>query len=503
MTGFSPPIAVLLATYQGARYLQAQLDSLAGQSHDDWRLIASDDGSTDGTRDILRRFAADHPNREITLVNGPRRGATQNFLHLISYLRDGEALAYCDQDDVWLPDRLALGAAAMAAEEAGGEPGDPGGAADKSISARLGAEACDVRGPTGAAPVHANDTEYGIGSRPSPAGDQGCRPRQLSRDGSRTRGGGDPSIGKGDRMTVAGMLGSGMRGVGLWGDQMPGATAGADRMTGSGTAVHRACLASPAGRDLGDDDDDHRAGSAKRAAGAPAPDPKPASSLRPPAAMQPQHPAPQSTFKPAAAPAGRPILHVTRTIICDEALNELREAPLYRRPAGFLNALVQACTPGNTTLVNPSGAALLKAAAPSAARAGIVSHDWWSYQLIAGAGGVVLRDPRQTVFYRQHRGNVMGRNDTPRAMLARLARLGAGDYGDWLRANIAALDGAAPLLTAANRERLAQFAAAIEAPGPLAAARLARLGVYRQTRGGTLALLAAAAAGRLAQRGTA
>ena len=91
----------------------------------------------------------------------------------------------------------------------------------------------------------------------------------------------------------------------------------------------------------------------------------------------------------------------------------------------------------------------------------------------------------------------MGRNDTPRAVLARLGRLGAGDYGAWLRQNLAALAAARDVLTPANAAMRDAFAEAIDAPGPQAAARLARLGVYRQTRAGTAALLLAAAMGRL------
>lgn len=313
-------ISILLATYQGARHIGAQLDSLAAQDYRDWRLIVSDDGSTDETLHILQGFAARHSGRDIRILRGPRQGPTRNFLSMIGAVKPGEALAWCDQDDVWLPDRLSRGAAALAA--------------------------------------------------------------------------------------------------------------------------------------------------AKGRAG-----------------------------------AGRGILHVTRTIICDEDLHHLRPAPLYRRPASFANALVQACTPGNTMLVDPAGVALLKAAQPGAMEAGVISHDWWSYQVISGAGGLVIRDPRQTVLYRQHRGNVMGRNDTPRAALARLGRLGAGDYGGWLRRNVAALQAAREVLSPGNAAMLAGFSAAIDAPGPVAAARLARLGVYRQTRAGTAALMLAAAAGRLRPRG--
>ena len=310
MTGFSARIAVLLATYQGARYLQAQLDSLAGQRHGDWRLIASDDGSTDGTRDILQRFAADHPNREVTLVHGPRAGATQNFLRLISHLREGEALAYCDQDDVWLPERLALGAEAIAAEEAGGKPGNPAVAAGASwLSPRADAQSAVERALTGSAPETGTITEKGVVRGTSEAGDPGPAGNSLAGGGHRVMDGSKPSAVAGDRMTAAGLS-----------------------------------VASPAGRDLFADDTRHPSGSVRDGGTAnPVPHPSPASALR----------------LPAPLPAARPVLHVTRTIICDEALNELREAPLYRRPAGFLNALVQACNPGNATLVNPAGAALL------------------------------------------------------------------------------------------------------------------------------------------------
>lgn len=312
-----PRIAILLASCQGARFLDAQLESLVAQDYRNWRLVVSDDGSTDGTPEIVRRFAAAHPGRDIQIRQGPRKGAAQNFLSMIEAVEPGEALAWCDQDDVWLPDRLSRGVAALA-----------------------------------------------------------------TRRNARTGG----------------------------------------------------------------------------------------------------------------------ILHVTRTTICDQALRPLRPAPLFRRRPGFANALVQACTPGNTTLVDPAGVARLKAASRGAAAADVVSHDWWAYQVIAGAGGQVIRDPAQTVLYRQHRSNVSGRNDTPRAMWDRLSRLGTGEYGDWLRRNTAALAASRAALTAANAALLDDFRAALDAAGPRAAAQLALLGVYRQTRAGTAALLLAAAAGRLAER---
>ena len=103
-------LAILLATYQGAPYLSAQLESFAAQSVSDWRLIASDDGSSDGTLEILEGFATKHP---VTRLEGPRLGATANFLSLLARAPDAQWTALSDQDDVWLPDRLARGVAAL------------------------------------------------------------------------------------------------------------------------------------------------------------------------------------------------------------------------------------------------------------------------------------------------------------------------------------------------------------------------------------------------------
>ena len=103
-------VRILLATYNGARYLDAQLASYQAQDHDDWALWVSDDGSTDGTWEKLQAFRAAHPEREIVLKRGPRRGPAANFLSLICDpdLPPGP-VALSDQDDVWMPHRLSLG----------------------------------------------------------------------------------------------------------------------------------------------------------------------------------------------------------------------------------------------------------------------------------------------------------------------------------------------------------------------------------------------------------
>lgn len=102
-------ITVLLSTFNGARFLDAQLASVAGQDAD-WALWASDDGSCDGTVDMLTAFAKAHPDRDIRILQGPRAGSARNFLSLLTHpdLPDGP-VALCDQDDVWLPHHLSRG----------------------------------------------------------------------------------------------------------------------------------------------------------------------------------------------------------------------------------------------------------------------------------------------------------------------------------------------------------------------------------------------------------
>lgn len=108
---------ILLAVRNGMAFLPAQLESFAQQDHPDWELIASDDGSTDETPRLLRDFATamqakGHP---VTLVDGPCRGGTVNFLTLLAQAPDVPWVALSDQDDVWLPDRVSRGIAALQA----------------------------------------------------------------------------------------------------------------------------------------------------------------------------------------------------------------------------------------------------------------------------------------------------------------------------------------------------------------------------------------------------
>lgn len=113
-----PTVNILLATYQGQAYLAQQLESLRTQSYINWRLYVSDDGSTDGTERIVAEFARSAPQR-VSFCRGPGKGATHNFFHLMNTVETGNSsdlYAFCDQDDVWMPDKLANAVAHYAAQ---------------------------------------------------------------------------------------------------------------------------------------------------------------------------------------------------------------------------------------------------------------------------------------------------------------------------------------------------------------------------------------------------
>lgn len=100
-------VDILLATYNGAAFLPEQLDSIVAQSYRDWRLIARDDGSSDSTRTLLAEFRARFPNKVVLVEDTEKRlGAKNNFSRLMRH-SESAYVAFCDQDDIWLPHKLA------------------------------------------------------------------------------------------------------------------------------------------------------------------------------------------------------------------------------------------------------------------------------------------------------------------------------------------------------------------------------------------------------------
>jgi glycosyltransferase involved in cell wall biosynthesis len=299
-------VAILMGTRNGARFLRGQLASIAAQSHRDWRLVVSDDGSTDETRAILAGFAAEVGPGRVEIREGPRRGFAANFLSLAGDPAiHADFHAFADQDDLWLPGRLARGLALI-----------------------------------------------------------------------------------------------------------------------------------------------------------------------------------------GAVPPGRPALAGGRTRLVDEAGAPLGLSPEFRLPPSFENALVQSIAGGNTMLFDARAKRLFEAV-PDVE---VVAHDWWAYQLVSGAGGAVVYDPEPFVLYRQHAGNLIGKNQGVRAQGRRLRLLLAGQMAEWTDVNLAALDRAAALLTPEARAKTALLRRA-RGGGVLSRLRhLRRLAPYRQTRAGTATLWLAGAA---------
>ena len=298
-----PHVAILLGTHCGASFLTEQLDSITKQSYKNLRVWASDDGSDDGTQDLLAQYQSSWEEGCITIRSGPKQGFVSNFLSLICN-PDMRAnyFAFCDQDDLWETDKLT-----------------------KALSAL-------------------NDVPHDI-----------------------------------------------------------------------------------------------------------------------------------------------PALYCSRTKIVDENGRLLKFSPLFQKPPSFANALVQNIGGGNTMVMNKAARNLLC----KAGMKNVVSHDWWTYQLISGAGGTVIYDPHPSILYRQHGNNHIGANSGWLARLKRLRLLLQGRFEMWNTTNIKALTEVEDLLTAENRHALKTFGLARKRCLAPRIWGIWQSGVYRQTLMGNLGLIAA------------
>ncbi|MCG6205018.1 glycosyltransferase family 2 protein [Rhodopseudomonas sp. HC1] len=302
-------VAILLATYCGAEFLGEQLESFRAQTHRDWELYVSDDGSTDDSVAIVEAFAASVDQRVVVRA-GAGAGFWRNFLSLIPR---GEIaagyFAFSDQDDVWLPEKLAKAVAWL-----------------------------------------------------------------------------------------------------------------------------------------------------------------------------------------QAVPPERPALYFSRTELIARDGAALGLSPLFRRAPIFQNALVQNIGGGNTMVFNDAARRLLAQTPDDVA---LVSHDWWAYQLITGAGGIAHYDPWPSLKYRQHGQNLVGSNVGLRARLVRLVAFAGGRVIGWNATNIAALNSVRHLLHPDHVRVLDRFAQARSAGFLMRPYWLWRAGVYRQKAVETIGLYLGALLGRI------
>jgi len=298
-------VVIFLCTYNGARFLAAQLDSIAAQTHQDWVVWASDDGSSDATLDILAAYRAQWPAGRLVINTGPGAGFVAHFLALTCRAGVTAGLyAYADQDDIWEKDKLARAVAWLLTKS-----------------------------------------------------------------------------------------------------------------------------------------------------------------------------------------EGTPALYCTRTRTIDADNNETGFSPMFSRPPAFGNALIQNIGGGNTMVFNHAARLLLQKAGEPA---GLITHDWWAYMVIAGAGGAVSYDPYPSVRYRQHGKNLIGANASWAARLGRHVLVWQGRFRAWNDAHLRALRGLDGVLSAESRAILEKFATSRERGLLPRLVGLKQSGVYRQTRLGNLSLALAA-----------
>lgn len=100
-------IGILLACYNGEKYINKQIESLLAQTYVNWKLFIRDDGSTDTTPDIVREYAA--KDQRITTIEDDKKnlGSCQNFGLLLNLIGNQfKYIMFCDQDDYWLPSKI-------------------------------------------------------------------------------------------------------------------------------------------------------------------------------------------------------------------------------------------------------------------------------------------------------------------------------------------------------------------------------------------------------------
>lgn len=99
-------ITILMASYNGEKYIGEQIESILSQSETDWKLVIQDDCSIDSTYSIASEYALKYPEKiEVRKKNENSGSASKNFFSMLPDV-DGDYLMFSDDDDVWLPDKI-------------------------------------------------------------------------------------------------------------------------------------------------------------------------------------------------------------------------------------------------------------------------------------------------------------------------------------------------------------------------------------------------------------
>ncbi len=100
-------VAIVMATYNGEKYVGEQIESILASTYRDIELYICDDGSADGTVNILRSYEIQHPDKVHVVQNERNLGHVMNFIHALSRTTT-DYVMFCDQDDVWKKNKVEI-----------------------------------------------------------------------------------------------------------------------------------------------------------------------------------------------------------------------------------------------------------------------------------------------------------------------------------------------------------------------------------------------------------
>lgn len=101
-------VCILMATYNGEKYLSQQIDSILDQTYNNFKIYISDDGSTDNTKSIITDYCKKYPEKIFLIAeHSPTGSASNNFLYLLEHI-EGDIFLFSDQDDIWERNHIEL-----------------------------------------------------------------------------------------------------------------------------------------------------------------------------------------------------------------------------------------------------------------------------------------------------------------------------------------------------------------------------------------------------------
>ena len=181
----------------------------------------------------------------------------------------------------------------------------------------------------------------------------------------------------------------------------------------------------------------------------------------------------------------KPTLYCARTTyVSSDAKRILGESDLFLKPPSFRNAIVQSIAGGNTMAFNN----YLKEVIQSFSKADIVSHDWWLYIVNELVGGKTFYDKESTILYRQHSRSLIGANTGFIAKLKRLRMLINGTYRHYNSQHLKVFNKINLFGLQQNIKLIDQFFIERDKPLKIRINMIDRLGIYRQTWDGHIAL---------------